>query len=153
MSDEVPATAAKKKRGCGFWLLVSIPALLVLGLLVQMAAPEPGAELKDGVVALREAFIGEPESMGGIGNYSALAEEGATPAMMRLAAAEFCRGGKICQVMAWRDADQRAKVMPMLDREVAAMAFSYTVNRNSGYEKALWDCTVWPGKPDECLSK
>jgi len=65
-----------------------------------------------------------------------------------------CVGQEWCKVMGWTDAKNKASAMPMLQREVDAQVFDYTLNRSTDLEQALWNCRVFKGKlPTECLAE
>lgn len=99
------------------------------------------------------AFTVEPKAIGGLGNYAGAIAEGATPDSLEKAARAVCEGQTHCSVYGWRDASQAASAMPMLEREQAALDFSYTLNRSTGLERVLWNCGVWQGAGDVCLAK
>ena len=51
------------------------------------------------------------------------------------------------------DPKYAARGFPTTDREVAAQAFAYSLNRSTGFEQVLWDCKRWKRKiHDERLS-
>ena len=49
-----------------------------------------------------------------------------------------CSGKQWCKVLGWTNASAAASAMPMTDREVAALRFSYTLNRVTGLDEATW---------------
>lgn len=70
------------------------------------------------------------------------------------AAKEHCAGKQVCLVLGWTEQSSAATAMPMTDGEVAAQAFSYSVNRNTGFEQVLWDCSRFQqADTSECLAK
>jgi hypothetical protein len=79
--------------------------------------------------------------------------EHADPDALPDLAREHCGSRSWCQVLGWTDAKFAARGMPMTDREVGQLAFSYSLNRETGYEQALWNCTRWK-RPDaaHCLA-
>jgi hypothetical protein len=65
-----------------------------------------------------------------------------------------CEGKQFCAVFGWTDPIKAASAMPMTDREAAAVAVTLSINRASGLDQILWDCTKFAGlKPDSCLAK
>ncbi|MGE0178957.1 MAG: hypothetical protein AB7O91_03950 [Sphingomonas sp.] len=72
---------------------------------------------------------------------------------IRDAAKDRCGAAAFCQVHGWTARREAARAMPMTDPEVAAMGFTYTVNRSSGFESAMWDCRRWPRPAAECLPR
>jgi len=68
------------------------------------------------------------------------------------AARRQCEGKSACQVLAWTDATNAATAMPMMGREVDALMFSYSLNRDQDHERALWRCDVYPRDDrNECI--
>ncbi len=55
-----------------------------------------------------------------------------------------CGAAALCGVQAWSDRGLAARAMPLTDAEVASRAFSYRINRTTGFEQALWDCERYP---------
>jgi hypothetical protein len=53
----------------------------------------------------------------------------------------------------WTDSTKAAASLPMSDAEAASEVFSYSLNRQSGEERSLWNCKVTP-RPnrDECMA-
>lgn len=84
----------------------------------------------------------EPEfiELNKFGDSAMIVPDGADPAAFSGWAKDRCGSTPICGVFAWTDRTAAARAMPMTDREAESMAFSYRINRNSGYEQALWDC-------------
>ncbi len=71
---------------------------------------------------------------------------------VRAQAKAQCGGREFCKIAGWTSAAEAATGFPMTDRELAAQAFSYDVNRASGYEDTRWDCKRWPrADKNECL--
>ena len=65
----------------------------------------------------------------------------------------LCEGKTHCGVLGWTDPAQMASAMPMLDREAEALAFSYSLNRTTSFERFMVDCTRWPqGDDATCLA-
>jgi hypothetical protein len=107
------------------------------------------------VLALAGCGSGAPEfrSMRGLNNYAMIVTNGTDPASLPELAKAKCGQVDQCSVYAWRDAASAATALPMTDRDVAAEVFSYSINRNSGFEQALWNCRVYPPPSKaECLS-
>lgn len=72
----------------------------------------------------------------------------------RIKAKKHCGNREFCKVVGWASETEAASGFPMTDREFEAQVFSYGVNRVTGYDEALWDCSVFPRKSDdECLAK
>lgn len=62
-------------------------------------------------------------------------------------ARNLCGARPYCNVTGWTDKTRVARGYPFTDREAAAIAFSYTVNRRNGDESIYWDCKIWT-QPD-----
>lgn len=90
----------------------------------------------------------------GLGNFAMIIPPALDPATLFELAKDHCGSERICSVYGWTESGNVARAMPMTDAEFAALRFQYSVNRNSGFEKALWDCEMWPREnKDECLSR
>lgn len=63
------------------------------------------------------------------------------PDSWRGAAKQQCGKREFCKVFAWTDPAEAARALPMTDRELEAQAFSYGINRVTGYDEAEWDCS------------
>jgi len=96
----------------------------------------------------------EPEfiELSNLGEWAMILPAGADPASFTGWAKKRCGAAPICGVQAWGDRASAARAMPMTDTEVASRAFSYRVNRNTGFEQSLWNCEQFP-RPDRanCL--
>ena len=69
-------------------------------------------------------------------------------------AALNCGDRPYCKFLIWTDAAQAAKGLPLSPTEIAAMAFSYLRDRNSGYDKPLWNCAVFDrAQPQQCMRR
>lgn len=68
-------------------------------------------------------------------------------------ARDICGSRPFCKVGAWTDETLLPRGFPMTDREVAGQVFSYTLNRDTGFEQSLWRCALFPQpSPDLCFS-
>jgi len=73
---------------------------------------------------------------------------------MIIAAKERCGSREFCQIFAWTSGVDTARAFPMTDNELKNLAFRYAINRTTGYESRMWDCSRWPREnADECISK
>ncbi len=76
----------------------------------------------------------------------------ADPAAMETLAKDTCGSRDFCKVSIWTDESTMPRGFPMTDREVAATAFAYSLNRTNGFEQAMWDCARFPqGDSGACL--
>jgi hypothetical protein len=65
-------------------------------------------------------------------------------AQLAISAAQTCSSRDYCKVIGWADAAMVPKGSDINDAQQAAIAFSYLRNREQGFEKALWNCTIFP---------
>lgn len=68
----------------------------------------------------------------------------ADPASFPDLARDACGANEVCQIGLWNDESFAPRGFPMTDREVEAKVFQYNVNRNTGFERSLWNCDVYP---------
>ena len=88
----------------------------------------------------------------GQGNFAMVVARGADPASFPALAKAKCGAAVRCSVFAWDDAASAATALPMTDREIKSEVFAYALNRDSGFERSLWNCTVTPrANREECL--
>lgn len=88
----------------------------------------------------------EPEfiQLKGENVYVMIIPAGVDPAKLKPWAKDRCGEVEFCKVFGWTDRASAARALPMTDAELEAQAFSYGVNRFTGYERALWDCKRFP---------
>ena len=68
-------------------------------------------------------------------------------------AREECGTRSFCKIMGWTDSAYQPRGFPMTDREVNAMTFSYSLNRDTGYEQVSWNCDIYKDiDPSGCLA-
>ena len=91
--------------------------------------------------------------LAGQGNFAMVVPPGTDPATFAQLAKAKCGRAAQCAVYAWTDAASAATGFPITDAEAASLAFSYSLNRATGFEQALWDCRRFH-RPDrgECLA-
>ncbi len=65
-----------------------------------------------------------------------------------------CGERRICKYAAWSDAAKTPRSFPLAPEQVATMAFSYLRDRDTGVEKALWNCAQTK-RPDrrQCMKQ
>jgi hypothetical protein len=76
------------------------------------------------------------------------------PSLLPVMAERTCAGRSYCKVMAWSDRSAMPKSLPLDDAARGKLAFSYLRDSEAGFDKALWDCTIFP-RPDkkQCIRK
>jgi hypothetical protein len=129
----------KQIQGCGCALVLLVVIVLVL---VSMA-PKPG-----GIAGSAEGLEFKP-----IGNdiYTVVLPRDAEPEAIDRAARAHCAGKAMCDVWGWVDADKAATASPMTDRETMARIYSLKINRNTGYDRSVFACSVFARAPkDQC---
>lgn len=105
----------------------------------------------DGQVAEPNAPEPEFRSLPGLNNWAMIIPADLPSDEWRAAARDQCGSADFCGVYGWANPTDAAQSLPMTDREVAAQIFAYSVNRTTGFEQALFDCTrVEPENRDEC---
>jgi len=135
LADRGETMTKEKAQGIGCALLLA--ALAVVWIVSLFAAPKP-------------EFV----QMRGLDNYAMILPPDAEPAAIEAAAKAKCADKQICNVLGWTDKAQAAQELPMLDREADALAFSYDLNRTTGFERALWDCKRFPqANAGRCLAE
>ena len=72
----------------------------------------------------------------------------------RRAIADICGNKPICFVSFWVEGTEPPKTLPMTDRHADTMAANWGYNRNTGFQKLLWNCQMFPGSPkEECMAR
>lgn len=66
------------------------------------------------------------------------------PAMLAERAKAACGAQPYCKVMMWTDAVATPTALPVSDAALQSMAFSYLKNEKGAFEKALWNCAIFP---------
>lgn len=129
-----------------------IGVLLLFGWLVDDFDPDKAK--REGLPIEPKGWENKPVALPGLGNFAVQLPADADRAVVEGQARALCGDKTHCSVYGWVDPANVARAMPMLDREVAALTFSYSLNRTTGFERALWDCRRFAGLPaDSCLSK
>jgi len=114
--------------------LTALDSIETLDQAVAAAAPASTAKVFDNTV-----FIGAPAS--------------ATPASLKALALAQCGDRDYCKLFGWTD-----KALVPTNGELSAaarksMAFSYLRDKKSGFERALFDCAIFPGLPKNACMK
>lgn len=118
-------------------------ALTIIGLAVLLGGCGAGSEGGEGKGTQTPDGGAAPEfiAMRGENLWAMVLPQGADPAQFPVWAKERCGAAAFCKVFAWTDKASAARAMPLTDAELSALAFSYGLNRDTGFEQALWDCT------------
>lgn len=112
------------------------------------AMVEAGVATDGAVPAAIAPIPGEPNS------FLLTLPKGVTSDALPALAQRTCGDRKACKVMAWSDAAATPRTLPLNMAQVAAMAFSYLRDPDSGIERQLWNCAVFPRwKPSDCMKR
>ena len=126
-------------------------ALGALVIAVVVGSNPPRAPDKSGIAFAEPAA--KFETIAGDSIFAMTFNAKADPQVLPELAREQCGKLPRCQVVAWTDAKYAARGFPMTNREAAALAFSYSLNRSTGFEKVIWDCRRWKrASADECMA-
>ncbi len=68
----------------------------------------------------------------------------ADPAALADRAKAACGAQPYCKVMMWTDPVITPTVLPVSEAALQSMAFSYLKNEKGAFEKALWNCAIFP---------
>lgn len=152
--------AARAGRGAHQWRGCRGVALLVLIGSFSMAACEGDLVNDQGAIDANGADQSGPSpapefrAMPGLGNFAMIIPEGIAPEAIAASAKDRCGTDPICTVYGWTGPASAVRALPLTVREAEALAFQYSVNRTSGFERAQWDCARWPQEDsDACLTK
>ena len=132
------------------WCLVIFIGLPFIGATISAITGGQSIETERG--KKYEPANAEFKLIAGEGIFAMTFNPKADPDKLPEIARRHCGSRDFCNVLGWTDPAFAAKGFPMTERETKSVKFQYTVNRHSGLEQELWDCTKWAkqGK-DSCL--
>lgn len=132
------------------WGLVGFGGLAVLNAALREAQPQPAASATAPEFAELDPAFREI----GRGMWAMTFDAGVDPDTLPAVARERCGSLTICNVYGWVEPEYAARGFPFTEREVSRQVFVYSVNRNTGFEQALWDCQRW-ARPanNQCVSR
>lgn len=135
------------------WALVVLFGLGAISAIVSPPEPTPGQPTAPTPVRFDQVdAIGNYRDLGSEA-YSVIIKPESDYVMTNAAARGLCRGKTFCQVFGFRDATAKPSAMPMTDREVEALIYTYTLNRSSGADDSVADCSFFPTAPkDRCAA-
>lgn len=137
---------SEKRSRKWVWIALGVFMLLIIGIVGDYPTSDSGPKKVAGAAVKIEAV-----DITSRGWFTVLIPEGATRSDLEKAAKEACREHPICHVAGWRSPENMPSKLPMLEREVDAQAFDYALNRNTNFERTLWDCKVYPEAKGQCL--
>lgn len=127
----------QKQQATGYGILL----LIIAGFWIYLTVTDDSASQPE--------FV----SMPGLANYAMIIPPDAKTDALVIAAKDKCGDQDICMVHAWQNKADMARAFPMTDKELASVAFSFSINRTTGHEKALWNCAVFKTKKgNDCLA-
>lgn len=135
-----------KKLKWWHWALIAVFGITALGYTLD---PQADSQSPAGKTIAKPEF----KPISGDDVISMLFDPGVDRSALPDIAREYCGSRNFCKIMGWTDPAFIPHGFPMTDREVEAMAFSYSLNRDTGLDQALWDCRGDSKRPkSECLA-
>lgn len=119
---------------------------------VAESAAGPADTLAEGsVAAIPESAIPQP-SAAGEDTFLVVLDRRMAPDAFAALAIRTCGERPYCKFMGWTNAARRPTALPASQAQLDAMSFSYLRNRDSGFGKALWNCTEFSRpSPVQCM--
>ncbi len=104
------------------------------------------AELTEIAAAPATEIAGAPAtSVGSNDSFILIVDRATLPASLTAMAEAKCGALDYCKVLAWTDRAAAPTGFPVPEAKLAALSFSFLRNRAQGFEKPLWNCTVFAG--------
>ena len=76
------------------------------------------------------------------------------PATLPVLAKRACGDRRYCKMMAWAADARTPTSLPLSPDALASMAFSYLRDSERGFEKALWNCRIYPRAGEgQCMNR
>lgn len=137
------------------WVIIGVVAIGLVSAVAGGGGSDPDFEIGD--VEALEARLEDSRviaEQGTVRSLAARVEPGANPSGLLDDARRMCEGATHCNVMGWTDRNLVTTTMPLTDQEAEGLSFSYSLNRSTGLDRALWDCSAFDGiAPEQCLAK
>ena len=100
----------------------------------------------------QEAVVLDPKAVAsamavsdaGKGQYILRIDPNLDPAQLPILAQQICTDRTYCKVFAWANTTLMPARFPVEENQLATMAFSYLRNAEQSFERALWNCAVFP---------
>jgi hypothetical protein len=88
-----------------------------------------------------------------VGDYQMfVVSKSTTPEALLHLSLKACGTQNYCKVMVWTDAKIAPAALPVSDKALAQLSFSYLRNRDAGFDKALWNCALFQrSAPGQCI--
>jgi hypothetical protein len=131
---------------------VILKHLTPLPLLMAFAACCPQATAPTAEPAEQPAPMPEFRDLPGQNRYVMVIPVNLPPDQWKQVAKDKCGAVEFCQIYGWSDPTEAPQAFPMTDREVETQAFSYGINRATGFERATWKCgDIEREAPEDCI--
>ncbi len=78
------------------------------------------------------------------GQFILRADPALDPAQLPILAQQACGDRDYCKVLAWSDPKKMPKGFPIPEVQLGSMSFSYLRIKAQGFEKPLWNCSIFP---------
>jgi Cell Wall Hydrolase len=78
------------------------------------------------------------------GQYILRLDPALDPSQLPILAQQACGARDYCKVLGWSDVKKMPKGFPVPEEQLASMSFSYLRIKGQGFEKALWNCAIFP---------
>jgi spore germination cell wall hydrolase CwlJ-like protein len=86
------------------------------------------------------------------GTFISTLPTGLIPSQLPAYAARVCGDRPYCKFMAWSSKAETPGGLPVTPGQQRTMAFSYLRDQAYGFDKALWNCTIYKGlAPNQCM--
>lgn len=126
-----------------------IAAVILFGLILIGIFVGPSEDQVGKAQAAAPEFIAMPQP----DHFAMIIPEGSQPSNFEGMAKEHCDDRAFCKVFGWADKGRAARALPMSDREVDSIAFSYQINRSNDFEQLVFDCRRYPQQdPINCIA-
>lgn len=123
------------------WGLAGVVGMSIIGILVDPPEAQKLEKHEQQLTPIASPEVREPRKDG---HFVLIVDRRQDPKTLPTLARELCGPKSFCIVSGWTNRDSAARGYPYTDREAASIAFSYLLNRSTGSETILWDCTIWP---------
>lgn len=81
-----------------------------------------------------------------------LVSKSTTPEALLHLSLKACGTQNYCKVMVWTDSKLAPSSLPVSDKALAQLSFSYLRNRDAGFDKPLWNCALFQrSAPGQCI--
>jgi Cell Wall Hydrolase len=88
-----------------------------------------------------------------VGDYQLfVVSKSTTPEALLNLSLKACGTQNYCKIMVWTDSKIAPTALPVSEKALAQLSFSYLRNREAGFDKALWNCALFQrSAPGQCI--